>query len=299
MDALSKSIHILSMIKLPRRNHIFETHLDFNPLGRVTFAAILPNWIGTGFSRFRRWGSYQVVLLLRGEGIYRDAEGRDFQVKKGDLFLTAPGVPHQYGPPPGRVWTEFVVGFSGSLFDVWNRAGILHPQAAPIPVPLELWYRKLRGIVTPTPRERREPIRHLIRLLSLLEDLPLDKPYTRTHNWPDWMGIALSMIEAQDLANPYPLEAIARSCGMGIHSFRRNFAQLTGHGPVAFQKKFRMETAHRLLATEKLSVKEIGQQLGFCNSFHFSAAFKKYSGLSPRAFRAGDRGEGDENGYVG
>lgn len=290
----------MSTIKIPKYNHYFDLNFDFNPLGRVDVGIILPNWIGTGFSRMRRWGSYQLILILRGEGAYRDTEGREFQLKKGDLFITTPNVPHQYGPPPGKVWTEFVLAFRGPLFDLWNRAGILHPQAAPIPLrPLEKWYRKFRSIATPTPQEWRKPIRHLIRFQSLLEDLPLDKPYKRTHTWPEWMGVAMLMIEAHDPAQPNSVQSIAKACGMGVHSFRRNFARLTSHGPVAYYQKYRMEMARRLLTTEKLTVKEIAEQLGFYNAFHFSTAFKKYAGLSPRRFRAGENGDGDARGYVG
>ena len=287
-------------MKLPKRTHHFDLNFDFNPLGRVDVAIILPDWIGTGFSRMRRWGSYQLVLLLKGEGIYRDTDGRDFQLKAGDLFITTPDVPHQYGPLPGKFWTEFVIGFRGSLFDLWNRAGILHPQPGPIRVkPLEKWYRKFRSIATPTEKEWREPIRHLARFQSLLEDLPLDKPYKRTYRWPDWMVIATQMIEAHDLAKPHSVATLANACGMGVHSFRRNFARLTGHGPVEYYQKYRIETASRLLATQRLSVKEIAEHLGFHDASHFSSAFKKHAGLSPRGFRTGKNGDGDRLGRVG
>ena len=288
------------MARSPNSIRFFDAHLAFNPLGQINYGVLHTDWIGTGFSRMRRWGSYQLVLILEGRGSYRDAEGREFQLEKGDLFVTTPDVPHQYGPPKGEVWSEFAFGFQGSLFDLWHRAGILNPQSRPIRVTsLRVWHKKFWRLLTPTVRERREPIRQLIRLQSMLEDLPLDRPHERTHQRPEWMVKAMSLIEAHDLARPHSVVNIARACGMGVHTFRRNFARETGLGPMVYYQKLRMETARRLLAVEKLSIKEIAEQLGFYNAFHFSASFKKYSGLSPRSFRAGDGGDADKDGRVG
>ena len=280
-------------MKFPAPYHHFKLNLDYNPLGRVDFGVIQSDWTGTGFSSMRRLFCYSLVLVLRGEGLYRDTEGRCFPLEEGDLFITSPNIPHQFGPPEGKLWTELALGFHGSLFDLWDRAGNLHPQAGPIKLkPLHVWYKRFCRLLKPTRLEKLQPNRHLIRILSLLEDLPLNQPYKQLLQTPEWMGVALSMIEAADPAKPYTIEQIAQSCGMGVHAFRRNFARLAGQGPRTYFQKVRMEKAHRLLASEDISVKQIAEQLGFNSAFHFSAAFKKYFNLSPSQFRASRCGYG-------
>jgi AraC-like DNA-binding protein len=284
-------LYVLSTLKLPKSCYHFPTHLDYNPLGRVEYATIQPDWIGTGFGRMRRWNSYQIVLILCGTGHYRDSEGRNFPLQAGDLFLTAPGVPHQYGPRVKERWTEIAIGFRGSLFDLWNRAGVLQPQAAPIHVkPLATWYRRLRTLSMPTRAERHDSALHALRVFAFLETLPLDKPYKRAHQQPEWLTKALSMIESQNVAKPYCVREIAQACRMGVHTFRRLFARHTGHGPMTHHRKYRLEMARRLLTSSNLSAKEIAEQLGFYDSAHFSATLKRNSGLGPRQFRAGKVG---------
>jgi AraC-like DNA-binding protein len=43
--------------------------------------------------------------------------------------------------------------------------------------------------------------------------------------------------------------------------------------------------ARRYLSDPTLSITRIGQQLGYADSSGFHRAFKKWTGLSPRAFR--------------
>jgi AraC-like DNA-binding protein len=51
----------------------------------------------------------------------------------------------------------------------------------------------------------------------------------------------------------------------------------------------KIDRAKRLLKTTNLNVTEVMQAVGFNNSAHFSTAFKKYSGKSPRQFREESR----------
>lgn len=45
-----------------------------------------------------------------------------------------------------------------------------------------------------------------------------------------------------------------------------------------------MKEAARLLKEEKLSVSEVGYQLGFTNLSHFSRIFKKHIGMNPKQY---------------
>ncbi|CAM3098810.1 helix-turn-helix transcriptional regulator [Rariglobus hedericola] len=266
-------------------HQFFDLNLPLNPLGRIESGVIIRNGTGTGFSRMRRWAQYQLVLILEGEGVYRDSEGRDFAVKKGDLFVTTPHVAHQYGPQDGKVWDELAIGFCGKLFDLWQQTGLLHPLEKPyILTPFEKWYRELRELLVPNRLERQQPIRHLIRLQTLLEDLAFDQPAKVAHQ-PEWLATALGMIDTPDLTRPPTVNELAEACGLGVHTFRREFARHTGVGPVAYVHRIRMERARSLLTSTDLPIKVIAQQLGFSDAFHFSSAFKKYAGWSPRSFK--------------
>ena len=46
-----------------------------------------------------------------------------------------------------------------------------------------------------------------------------------------------------------------------------------------------MESAVQLVRAGQLSFKEIAEQLGFRNSLYFSTVFRRYTGLTPTAFR--------------
>ncbi len=266
---------------------VFPTDLLRIPLGRVEYGVINRNWKGTTFARMRHWGSYQVVLVLKGVGIYRDAEGREFTLKRGDLFVTTPDVPHQYGPPEGKVWTELAFGFRGKLFDLWRQTGLLRLQDTPIPVsPVDYWQKRIEKFLTPTALERSEPVRHLIKLQTLLADLRLGTPHSKVKDdHLAWYHMALSMIESVDLAKPHTVQEIAEACGMGIHTFRRKFAHVHGVGPATHYRNCRCEIARQMLKTKNASIKEIAKQLGYYDAFHFSKMFKQRFRKSPSAFK--------------
>jgi len=61
----------------------------------------------------------------------------------------------------------------------------------------------------------------------------------------------------------------------------KKIKSLTGKSPVTLIREMRMEKAKLLLETEKFSVKEIAEKVGFEDKSYFSKVFKKYYGVSP------------------
>jgi AraC-like DNA-binding protein len=47
----------------------------------------------------------------------------------------------------------------------------------------------------------------------------------------------------------------------------------------------RRASAERLLAEPKLTIAEVGRMLGYSDPAHFTRAFQRWTGVSPRAFR--------------
>ena len=55
--------------------------------------------------------------------------------------------------------------------------------------------------------------------------------------------------------------------------------------PYAYLIDYRIELAKNLLKTTKKPINEIAEYLRFSSEYHFSGAFKKKTGVSPREYR--------------
>jgi AraC-like DNA-binding protein len=51
-----------------------------------------------------------------------------------------------------------------------------------------------------------------------------------------------------------------------------------------------MTAARKLLTETRQPITDIAHQLGFCSSQHFASLFKRHTGTTPNACRAGDSG---------
>ncbi len=100
----------------------------------------------------------------------------------------------------------------------------------------------------------------------------------------DWLARACRFLQA---AGPSAsgLDEVARLVGLSYESFRKKFAQRMGTAPAKYRQVRLIERACALLMHRSHSHKEIAEQLGFCDEFHFPKVFRKQMGFSPHAFR--------------
>ena len=66
-----------------------------------------------------------------------------------------------------------------------------------------------------------------------------------------------------------------------LRAFRKN----TGFTPLAYHNHVRCRQARELLADPEKSVSEIGEEVGFVSSAHFSHVFRKTEGCTPTEYR--------------
>lgn len=81
------------------------------------------------------------------------------------------------------------------------------------------------------------------------------------------------------------IEEYARSKGMSVSWFIRNFKQYTGTTPMQYIVAVRIANAQMLLETTNDNITEIGHIVGYENPLYFSRIFKKQKGLSPSEYR--------------
>lgn len=98
---------------------------------------------------------------------------------------------------------------------------------------------------------------------------------------------ALSFIE-QNFQNDITVEEIAACCGLNRSYFGKIFHEVLGKSPQEFLISYRMTKATELLKLTSLSIAEVGSAVGYSNQLHFSRAFKKIYGISPRQWRNGN-----------
>ena len=99
---------------------------------------------------------------------------------------------------------------------------------------------------------------------------------------------ALTFIE-QNFQNDISIEDIADSCGLNRSYFGKIFHDSIGKSPQEFLINYRMTKAAELLKLTSLSIADIGNAVGYPNQLHFSRAFKKIYGISPRNWRSENR----------
>lgn len=83
----------------------------------------------------------------------------------------------------------------------------------------------------------------------------------------------------------FRLQHLSQFLGSSEERFTRLFQASTQTPPAAFYNQLLLERAQGLLRNTGLSVKEIGYQLGFKTSSHFTAAFRRTFGMSPQTYR--------------
>lgn len=97
---------------------------------------------------------------------------------------------------------------------------------------------------------------------------------------------ALDYIHA-NLAGNVRLEDMAAAARMSVFHFSRTFRKATGTGPHRYLVQARVETVRTLLLAGDQSLAAIADETGFSDQSHMSKVFKKFTGISPKAYRSG------------
>ncbi|TFW16697.1 AraC family transcriptional regulator [Duganella callida] len=95
---------------------------------------------------------------------------------------------------------------------------------------------------------------------------------------------ALRLMHAEP-GRAWRLEDLAAACAMSRTTFAAHFTATAGVAPLTYLTQWRMRLAERALREENRPVALIAGALGYTSESAFSNAFKRVTGLSPRAYR--------------
>lgn len=229
------------------------------------------------------------IYCVKGRG-WCEAAGQLHTVRQGDLLLLSPGTPHNFGPQASAPWTVHWVRAVGEHVPEYLRELAVQPQhpllrGAEDPQLIRLFSEILRSL------QRGAAFSNLLQASHTLAYLLALLVQKRQAAMPE-TGDAVQKVAgaiiymSEHLAQPMRVSTLARLAGLSSDYFAQLFKALTGCPPRDYLHLLRIHRACRLLQTTALGVKQIADQLGYQDQFHFSRQFKAFQGSSPTQYRS-------------
>lgn len=242
----------------------------------------LINW-----NRGRVLKEYQIIYLIRGEGIFESRASGKIKLEGGSVFLVYPNTWHRYKPEFKEEWQTYWIGFSGKLAkDFIQKLNI----SAQNPVKLIGYQQKIVQVyfdileISQTEFTGYQQVLagDVLKLIGLIHAIQRKSEFKQKD-----IDRIIQEAKLILMQNSYTvsMEQVAAEINMGYASFRKLFKNYTGISPGQYQMQHKINKATNLLNEGKLSIKEIAVELNFENSQYFARIFKKKTGKSPDEFR--------------
>lgn len=215
--------------------------------------------------------------------------GKVYYPQKGDVYLLPPGSRHCYYSDAKEPWIKTFVNFRGAVAD--SLASAYH----------------MKGVVLFQDVDQ-EAAERFFQIYAMMQDRNLEDAYVvfKTEiliheifhilgqEVKSTKGISDEMEKIKDYLETHVSASVTidelsaliyRSPDYLIRHFREEF----GMTPYKYFIEKKMEAAKTMLRDTTLSVKEIGEQVGYEDAHYFSNVFRKESGMPPLRYRKHQR----------
>lgn len=232
---------------------------------------------------------YGAFLVLHGEGLYVDEEGKEYPLSPGCFVQRIPGVSHTTIVHPQQDWLEFFVVFGAETYETMKQIGIMDARPVLAPGLDDVLLGKCAYLLNKMKQsqEYENPFLYVSVLKFVLFNYFIDSQRSfgseREKEYQK-MELAGKML-CENPERKITGQMVANSLDMGYESFRKKFKSLYHISPNAYQLNYRINYAKTLLSDERKTLEEIAVLCGFSDGFAFSKAFKKRCGISPEQFR--------------
>ena len=87
------------------------------------------------------------------------------------------------------------------------------------------------------------------------------------------------------IAQTRDIRLAAANLGHSYEAFRKRFRKLSGRSPGRYRTSVLMEQACQMLSQPGVLLRDIADELGYCDEYHFSRQFSRTVGWSPTEYR--------------
>ncbi len=246
---------------------------------------------------------HELVLIVKGRGQWQ-IKGEQYAYATHDLLFVPPFTPHSFQADPSHDCEHVAIHFDLAedspssepmLADrVPYRVRFTHGLRIALQRSLFSGHRWMRDLVRIVADHNSVKVVDSalasVRLAGLLLEMLAEKDEERSES----AGVSLrnqTRVETvvahmrANLAAEMDHRVFERVSKLSPSRLQALFREVTGYPPLDFLRRLRVDEARRMLADQRLSVKEIAALTGFRDTSHLSKVFRRVDGLSPAHYR--------------
>jgi AraC-like DNA-binding protein/quercetin dioxygenase-like cupin family protein len=228
---------------------------------------------------------YSIEYAARGRGEVK-LKGRAYSLKPGRLFSYGPGIPHQITGDAAEPLVKYFVDFAGTRAQALLRScglpGGRVSEVFPSDAPRALFDELIEAGLRVRP-ESAELCAKLLECLALrIAGARAPLAGAETHAFATYQHCR-AYVE-QHALRLRTLEQMAGECHVNNAYLCRLFRRYDNQSPYQYLLRLKMNYAAERLKQPGALVKQVAEESGYADPFHFSRVFTSVFGLSPTAF---------------
>lgn len=236
---------------------------------------------------------YLFYYVISGQGRLdstdRDGITHRYELEPDQGFLICPGQINTYSAHESDPWKYVWLEFDGlRVAEYLDGAGLRFSQPLYRPRTPAQGQAVRDAMLYIAGRPKQSPL-HLIGHLylfldGLIQSSSTQKPLRGGQLKDFYIQEAITYME-HNYQRELTVEEIAGVCKLNRSYFSKLFKENMGCPPQEFLIRLRLSKAAELMKTTGRSIGDVSALCGYPNQLHFSRAFKKRYGMSPRAWR--------------
>ena len=257
--------------------------------GRYEYCSARP-----GLATHEHPKAVEICYLERGFQTYR-ADGREYNLVGGDIFVTGAGEPHDTGGHPEDrgilYWLNLRIPKTGESLLTLPPAesAVLTTMLSDLPERQFAGRPVLKRIFNEVFDLCEQPAKPLVRIAvanqlvrCILEVIDCAYRNEGLHRSP-LISRMVERIESSPELD-YSLIKLATEAGVSLSRFKTKFKAQMGIAPHEFILHCKVEAAKKLLVDQRRTVTDTAMRLGFSSSQYFATVFKRFTQQTPLEF---------------
>ncbi|QGH33856.1 AraC family transcriptional regulator [Gracilibacillus salitolerans] len=230
-----------------------------------------------------RYASY--LFRLQTEGLSRVKVNDDTHVaEKGDLLIIKPGENYELYVEEGQQSGDFHLYCEGEWIDQRFKDAPTFTKITLDEAVLDFWHHLIIEERRPTKERNSELTYYLVSALCVSLQRAIDK---RSHDIyrPYVVTKMMRFIEENATKQGFKVEDIANHCNLSVSRCVHLFKEHVNQTLIEYAQSIRVSAAINQMKYTTMTLENIAQNCGFGSYSYFHRVFKKYYGVSPRAYR--------------